>query len=219
MLSVKNEVTLSYRQGSFSRLNSINERIMAEMIAQKKFRALMPSNIVKIEDKAVTPERALRRNAICAWSVWCRSLWAGRHDASSVPPNRGRSIGPKRRTGDGYRPWEFSAQTLHYWRSGWAWPWRRQHHQRFQFCVASRAPCAPTLSEAAVAPRNGFAPSSALLAFCNRRRPLTAFRFLALVGVSSGDPAHGAVSVSCDSLLIAKKKRVLQGVSYGRVSK
>ena len=55
MLSVKNEVTLSYRQASFSRLNSINERIMAEMIAQKKFRVLMPSNIVKIEDKDGCP--------------------------------------------------------------------------------------------------------------------------------------------------------------------
>jgi len=55
MLSVKNEVTLSYRQASFSRLNSINERIMAEMIAQKKFRVLMPSNIVKIEDKGGLP--------------------------------------------------------------------------------------------------------------------------------------------------------------------
>src|SRR5438876_12093142 len=50
MLSVKNDVTLSYRQASFSRLNSINEGIMAEMIAQKKFRVLMPSNIGKSED-------------------------------------------------------------------------------------------------------------------------------------------------------------------------
>jgi thioredoxin reductase (NADPH) len=49
MLSVKNEVTLSYRQATFTRLNSINEKIVSEMIAQKKFRALMPSNIVKIE--------------------------------------------------------------------------------------------------------------------------------------------------------------------------
>ena len=46
---------LSYRQASFSRLNSINERIMAEMIAQKKCRVLMPSNIVKIEDKGGLP--------------------------------------------------------------------------------------------------------------------------------------------------------------------
>src|SRR6266550_4622564 len=36
MLSVKNDVTLSYRQASFTRLNSINARIMAEMIAQKR---------------------------------------------------------------------------------------------------------------------------------------------------------------------------------------
>jgi thioredoxin reductase (NADPH) len=49
MLSVKNEVTLSYRQPSFSRLNSINEKIMAGMIAERKIRALMPSNIIKIE--------------------------------------------------------------------------------------------------------------------------------------------------------------------------
>jgi len=55
MLSVKNEVTLSYRQASFTRLNSINERIMSEMIAQKKFRVLMPSNIVKIEDNGGRP--------------------------------------------------------------------------------------------------------------------------------------------------------------------
>jgi thioredoxin reductase (NADPH) len=55
MLSIKNEVTLSYRQASFSRLNSINEKIMAEMIAQKKFRVLMPSNIVKIEDNGGRP--------------------------------------------------------------------------------------------------------------------------------------------------------------------
>src|SRR6185295_1951604 len=55
MLSVKNEVTLSYRQASFSRLNSINEKTVAEMIAQKKFRALMPSNIVKIEDDGGRP--------------------------------------------------------------------------------------------------------------------------------------------------------------------
>src|SRR5438876_11035055 len=55
MLSVKNDVTLSYRQASFTRLNSINERIMAEMIAQKKFRILMPSNILKIEDNGAPP--------------------------------------------------------------------------------------------------------------------------------------------------------------------
>src|SRR3989442_14070859 len=55
MLSVKNEVTLSYRQGRFSRLNSVNERIMAEMIAQRKFRVLMPLNIVKIEVKDGCP--------------------------------------------------------------------------------------------------------------------------------------------------------------------
>jgi len=55
MLSVKNEVTLSYRQASFTRLNSINERIMAEMIAQKKIRVLMPSNIIKVEDKGGRP--------------------------------------------------------------------------------------------------------------------------------------------------------------------
>ncbi len=50
MLSVKNDVTLSYRQASFSRLNSINEKIMAGMIAERKIRALMPSNIIKIEN-------------------------------------------------------------------------------------------------------------------------------------------------------------------------
>src|SRR5215472_19270393 len=55
MLSVKNEVTLSYRQPSFTRLNSINERIMAEMIAEKKIRALMPSNIVTIENEGGRP--------------------------------------------------------------------------------------------------------------------------------------------------------------------
>ena len=49
MLSVKNEVTLSYRQPSFGRLNSINDKIMAGMIAERKIRALMPSNIVRIE--------------------------------------------------------------------------------------------------------------------------------------------------------------------------
>jgi thioredoxin reductase (NADPH) len=50
MLSVKNDVTLSYRQASFSRLNSINEKITAGMIAERKIRALMPSNIIKIEN-------------------------------------------------------------------------------------------------------------------------------------------------------------------------
>jgi thioredoxin reductase (NADPH) len=50
MLSVKNDVTLSYRQASFSRLNSINEKIMAGMIAERKIRALMPSNISRIEN-------------------------------------------------------------------------------------------------------------------------------------------------------------------------
>jgi thioredoxin reductase (NADPH) len=50
MLSVKNNVTLSYRQASFSRLNSINEKIMAGLIAERKIRALMPSNIIKIEN-------------------------------------------------------------------------------------------------------------------------------------------------------------------------
>ena len=50
MLSVKNDVTLSYRQASFSRLNSINEKIMAGMIAERKIRALMPSNVIKIEN-------------------------------------------------------------------------------------------------------------------------------------------------------------------------
>src|SRR5215467_1815800 len=50
MLSVKNDVTLSYRQASFSRLNSINEKIMAGMTAERKIRALMPSNIIKIEN-------------------------------------------------------------------------------------------------------------------------------------------------------------------------
>jgi len=50
MLSVKNDVTLSYRQTSFSRLNSVNDKIMAGMIAERKIRALMPSNIIKIED-------------------------------------------------------------------------------------------------------------------------------------------------------------------------
>jgi thioredoxin reductase (NADPH) len=50
MLSVKNDVTLSYRQAGFSRLNSINDRIMAGMIAERKIRALMPSNISKIEN-------------------------------------------------------------------------------------------------------------------------------------------------------------------------
>src|SRR5262245_18217947 len=50
MLSVKNNVTLSYRQASFSRLNSINEKITAGMIAERKIRALMPSNIIKIEN-------------------------------------------------------------------------------------------------------------------------------------------------------------------------
>jgi thioredoxin reductase (NADPH) len=50
MLSVKNDVTLSYRQASFSRLNSINEKIMAGIIAERKIRALMPSNIIRIEN-------------------------------------------------------------------------------------------------------------------------------------------------------------------------
>jgi thioredoxin reductase (NADPH) len=50
MLSVKNDVTLSYRQVSFSRLNSINEKIKAGMIAERKIRALMPSNVIKIEN-------------------------------------------------------------------------------------------------------------------------------------------------------------------------
>jgi thioredoxin reductase (NADPH) len=50
MLSVKNDVTLSYRQASFSRLNSINDKIMARMIAERKIRALMPSNVIKIEN-------------------------------------------------------------------------------------------------------------------------------------------------------------------------
>ena len=49
MLSEKNDVTLSYRQASFSRLNSVNETIMARMITEKRIRALMPSNIIKIE--------------------------------------------------------------------------------------------------------------------------------------------------------------------------
>jgi thioredoxin reductase (NADPH) len=49
MLCVKNDVTLSYRQASFTRLNSINEKIMAGLIADKEIRALMPSNIIKIE--------------------------------------------------------------------------------------------------------------------------------------------------------------------------
>ncbi len=55
MLSARNEVTLSYRQSSFSRLNSINERIMGGMIAEKKIRVLIPSNIVKIESEAGRP--------------------------------------------------------------------------------------------------------------------------------------------------------------------
>ena len=56
MLSVKNEVTLSYRQAGFGRLNSINERIMAELIAQRSSaRGLMPSNIVKIENRDGRP--------------------------------------------------------------------------------------------------------------------------------------------------------------------
>ena len=50
MLSGKNDVTLSYRQASFTRLNSINEKLMASMIAERKIRALMPSNISKIEN-------------------------------------------------------------------------------------------------------------------------------------------------------------------------
>ena len=50
MLSVKNEVTLPYRQASFSRLNSINEKIMAEVIAQKKIRVLTPSKNVGATD-------------------------------------------------------------------------------------------------------------------------------------------------------------------------
>jgi thioredoxin reductase (NADPH) len=50
MLSVKNDVTLSYRQAGFSRLNSINAKIMAGMIAERKIRTLMPSNIIKIEN-------------------------------------------------------------------------------------------------------------------------------------------------------------------------
>jgi thioredoxin reductase (NADPH) len=49
MLSGKNEVTLSYRQANFTRLNSINEKIMTGMIAERKIRALMPSNITKVE--------------------------------------------------------------------------------------------------------------------------------------------------------------------------
>jgi len=50
MLSVKNDVTLSYRQPNFSRLNSINEKITADLIAGRTIRALMPSNIIKIEN-------------------------------------------------------------------------------------------------------------------------------------------------------------------------
>lgn len=55
MLSAKNEVTLSYRQSGFTRLNSINERLMAGMIAQKKIRVLMPSNIAGIENDGGRP--------------------------------------------------------------------------------------------------------------------------------------------------------------------
>jgi len=55
MLSLKNEVTLSYRQPSFTRLNTINEKLMAETIAQQKIRAWMPSNIVRIENEDGRP--------------------------------------------------------------------------------------------------------------------------------------------------------------------
>src|SRR5262249_54262909 len=46
----KSEVACSYRKKMFSRLNSINEKIMAGMIAERKIRTLMPSNIIKIEN-------------------------------------------------------------------------------------------------------------------------------------------------------------------------
>jgi thioredoxin reductase (NADPH) len=55
MLSTKNEVTLSYRQPRFTRLNSINEKIMDEMIAGKRIRVLMPSNILKIAEEGGLP--------------------------------------------------------------------------------------------------------------------------------------------------------------------
>jgi thioredoxin reductase (NADPH) len=55
MLSVKNMVTLSYRQPGFKRLNSINNKIMAGMIAEKKIRVLMPSNILRIESEGGRP--------------------------------------------------------------------------------------------------------------------------------------------------------------------
>ncbi len=55
MLSSGNDVTLSYRQHAFSKMNTINKKNTLDLIEQKKIKVLLPSNIARIEDDAGRP--------------------------------------------------------------------------------------------------------------------------------------------------------------------
>jgi thioredoxin reductase (NADPH) len=51
ILSTDNQVTLSYRKATFSRVNSLNGKILEQLLASEKVKAYLPSNITKIEDQ------------------------------------------------------------------------------------------------------------------------------------------------------------------------
>jgi|GEM_PF-45050 len=55
MLSPKNDVTLAYRRSKFSKMNSVNEKLLNDLIASKKIRALLPADIEAIEDENGKP--------------------------------------------------------------------------------------------------------------------------------------------------------------------
>ncbi len=55
MLEPKNRVALSYRRESFAKMNPVNKRILEELIAAGRARALMPSTVSKVEDDAGRP--------------------------------------------------------------------------------------------------------------------------------------------------------------------
>jgi thioredoxin reductase (NADPH) len=56
MLSPKNEVTLSYRKNTFSRMNPLNLRMTDALIQESQIRTLLSSNIVSIVDSEGNPE-------------------------------------------------------------------------------------------------------------------------------------------------------------------
>lgn len=56
MLSVSNEVTLSYRRGEFTKMNPLNKKILEELISSQKIQTRMPSTITAVQESHERPE-------------------------------------------------------------------------------------------------------------------------------------------------------------------